>query len=108
MLHKNYIHGYIKIDTKKYIIGGKMKDKFYDTNYDEQESIINIDYCKKQFYLYTSRKAVYDRIVKKLGNPTNKYYTNKKISSASWIIPFTDKKSITTILSRPILIGNMK
>lgn len=85
-----------------------MKDKFYNTDYEEQESIINIDYCKKQLYLYTSRRTVYERIVKKLGNPTTKYYTNKKISGANWIIPFSDKKSITTILSRPTLIGNMK
>lgn len=85
-----------------------MKEKFYNTDFEEQESIINIDYCKKQLHLYTCRKSAYDRILKKLGNPTNKYYTDKKISGANWIIPFSDKKSITTILSRPTLIGNMK
>lgn len=85
-----------------------MKDKFYNTEYEEQESIINIDYCKKQLCLYTSRKAVYDRIIKKLGNPTTKYYTDKKISGATWYIPFENKKDITSILSRPTLIGNMK
>lgn len=85
-----------------------MKNKFYNTEYEEQESLINIDYCKKQLCLYTNRKAVYDRIIKKLGNPTIKYYTDKKISSAIWYIPFKSKKDITSILSRPILIGNMK
>ena len=85
-----------------------MKDKFYDTDYEEQETILNIDYYQRQIYLYTSRKAVYDRILKKLGNPTKKYYTNKKLSGANWIIPFENKKIITAILSRPTLIGNMK
>ncbi|MCI8444633.1 MAG: hypothetical protein HFJ37_05770 [Clostridia bacterium] len=83
-------------------------DKFYNINYEEQETIVNIDYYKKEVLLYTSRKAAHERIVKKIGKPTKKYYTNKKISGASWIIPFENKKGITSILSRPTLIGNMK
>ncbi len=85
-----------------------MKDKFYNTDYDEQETIINIDYYKKEVSLYTSRKAVHERIIKKIGKPTKQYYTDKKISGANWIIPFSDKKSITSILSRPTLIGSIK
>ncbi len=83
-------------------------NKFYHTDYEEQETTINIDYHKKEMLLYTSRKGVHERIVKKIGEPTKKYYTNKKISGASWTIPFENKKSITSILSRPTLIGNMK
>ena len=74
----------------------------------EQEAIINIDYYKKEISIYTSRRTVYERITKKIGGPTKQYYTDKKISAASWIIPFKDKKIITSILSRPTLIGNMK
>ena len=85
-----------------------MKDKFYNTDYEEQETIINIDYFKSELYLYTSRRMVYTRIFNKLGEPNKKYYTNKQLSGAVWNIPFTDKKRITSILSRPILIGNMK
>ena len=85
-----------------------MNNKFYNTDYEEQESIINIDYSKKEICLYTNRKAVYERIIKKIGKPTKEYYTQNKISGASWIIPFENKKVITSILSRPILIGNMK
>lgn len=83
-------------------------NKFYNIDYEEQETIININYCKKEICLYTSRRAVYDRIIKKIGEPTRKYYTDKKISGANWTIPFENKRSITTILSRPTLIGNMK
>lgn len=83
-------------------------NKFHNIDYEEQETIININYCKKEICLYTSRKAVYERIIKKIGEPTKKYYTDKKISGANWTIPFENKKSITTILSRPTLIGNMK
>lgn len=85
-----------------------MKSKFYNTDYEEQESIINIDYSKKQLYLYSNRKAVCDRIISKIGEPTKKYYSNNKISGVSWIIPFENKKAITAVLSRPTLIGNMK
>ena len=83
-------------------------NKFYNTDYDEQETIINIDYYKKEVSLYTSRKAVNERIVKKIGEPTKKWYTDKMISCANWVIPFENRKSITSILSRPTLIGNMK
>lgn len=82
--------------------------KFYDTNYEEQETILNIDYVNSELSLYTSRKAVYNRIQSKLGEPTKAYYTNKQVSAGKWIIPFDNKKCITSILSRPTLIGNMK
>lgn len=83
-------------------------NKFYNTDYEEQETIVNIDYYNKAVLLYTSRRAVYERIVKKIGEPTKKYYTDKKINGANWIILFENKKEITSILSRPTLIGNMK
>ena len=85
-----------------------MKDTCYKSIIEEQETIINIDYCKKEVSLYTSRRSVYERIAKKIGQPSRRYYTDKKISGANWIIPFDNKKKITTILSRPTLIGNMK
>ena len=83
-------------------------NKFYNTDYEEQETIVNVDYYKKVVSLYTSRKAVYERIVKKIGEPTKKYYADKKINGGNWIIPFENRKDITSILSRPTLIGNMK
>lgn len=85
-----------------------MKEKFYDTDYEEQETIVNIDYFKSEIYLYTSRKAVYKRIEEKLGEPKKIFYVHKKISGAYWNIPFGDKRKLTSVLSRPMLIGNVK
>lgn len=81
---------------------------FYNTVPEEQETIINVDYAGSKVSIYTSKKSIYERISKKIGQPKNTYYTDKKISGANWIIPFSDKKSITSILSRPTLIGNIK
>lgn len=83
-------------------------NKFYNIVPEEQETIINIDYFGSKVTIYTCQKAVYERIIKKIGEPTNTYYTDKKISGASWEIPFEEKKSITQVLSRPTLIGQRK
>lgn len=85
-----------------------MKDQFYNVEYEEQETIININYAQKQVSVYTNRRSVYDRIVKRIGEPRKKYYTSNKISGANWDMSFDNRKKITSILSRPILIGNMK
>ena len=80
--------------------------KFYDTDLEEQETITNIDYLNKEAIVYTSRKTIYNRYLKALGEPTQTYYTNKKISGAKWIIPFKDKK-INYLFSKTILIGGL-
>lgn len=79
--------------------------QFANTSSDEQETIINIDYSSSIVYVYTSQRTVYQRLVKKLGQPQNIGYIKNKIVSGSWNIPFKDKKIITQILSRPTLIG---
>ena len=83
-------------------------NKFYKTSLEEQERIINIDYFASKVHLYTCQKIVYDRLIKKIGKPNKTYYTDKKISGASWQVAFGDKKSSTQILSRPTLIGQRK
>lgn len=82
-------------------------NKFYNTPLEEQETIINIDYSKKEINCYTSRYAVYNKLLAKLGEPTEKFYTSKKISGASWTIPFMDKKMANVIFSKTVVIGNM-
>lgn len=52
--------------------------KFYNTSPDEQETIMNVDYGKREVHCYTSRYAVYDRLRAKLGEPTKTFYTDKK------------------------------
>lgn len=83
------------------------KEKFYETDTDEQETIINVDYAERNVKCYTSRYAVYDRLLLKIGEPTKKYYTNKKVSGAIWIIPFSEKKKLASIFSRPTIVGTL-
>ena len=80
--------------------------KFYDTDLEEQETTTNIDYYKKVVSMFTSRKTVYNRYFKLLGEPTKIYYTNKKISGGQWIIPFNDKR-VNSLFSKTILIGGL-
>ena len=82
--------------------------KFCNTIPEEQETIINIDYSNKEVLVYTSQSSIYKRITDKIGQPTYVYYLSKQISGGKWIIPFKDKKRITQVLSRPILIGQRK
>ena len=82
--------------------------KYYKTQLEEQESLINIDYFAKQVRVYSCRKSVLERLYKKLGEPTKTYYIKKEITGAYWDINFEDKKKISTAFSRPLLIGQMK
>lgn len=82
--------------------------KFYNTNIEEQETQISIDYYSKTLNIYSSRKSVIQRLYNKLGEPSKTDYINKSVTGASWQIPFADKKKITIALSRPLLIGQMK
>ena len=81
--------------------------KFYNSNVEEQETIINIDYYKKMIHCYTSRKIQIERLTKKLGNPKKTFYTNKKISGASWSIPFSNKKMANVIFSKSVVLGQL-
>jgi hypothetical protein len=88
--------------------GEDFMKKFCNTDLDEQETIIHIDYFNKQVNAYTSRKSIYERLCRKIGKPQETYCTKNKISGAKWIISFSDKKIISSLLSRPTLIGNIK
>lgn len=85
-----------------------MKENFYNTIYEEQETIISIDYYGSFLDIYTSRKTTYLRLENKLGKPNKIYYIDNKICGGRWKISFSDKKKLTSILSRPLLIGNIK
>lgn len=82
--------------------------KYYNTIPEEQETQINIDYFERTLNIYSSRKAVIQRLYTKLGEPTKTDYINNSITGAIWNIPFADKKKTTIALSRPILIAQMK
>ena len=44
-------------------------DNFYNTDLTEQETTINIDYSTSNVNIYTSRKSIYKRLIKKIGEP---------------------------------------
>ena len=81
---------------------------FFKTNYDEQETQINIPYSESTLEIYTSRKITFEKLRAKLGEPNQFYFTNKKISGGLWKISFEDKKRLNYVLSRPLLIGSIK
>lgn len=74
---------------------------------DEQETIINIDYCEKTINVYTSRKQVGERLIKKIGEPTNKYASNNKIYAVEYKRNLSDK-DVAKFLSKVLLIGSFK
>ena len=71
---------------------------------DEQETLINIDYCEKTINVYTSRKQVGERLKKKIGEPTDKYISNGKIYAVNYKRNLFDK-DVAKFLSKMLLIG---
>lgn len=71
---------------------------------DEQETLINIDYCEKTINIYTSRKQVGERLKKKIGEPTDKYVSNGKIYAVNYKRNLFDK-DVAKFLSKMLLIG---
>ena len=74
---------------------------------DEQETIINIDYCEKTINVYTSRKQVGERLKKKIGEPTDKYISNGKIYAVNYKRNLFDK-DVAKFLSKMLLIGGFR
>lgn len=77
--------------------------KWEAINLDEQETLIIYDYYEKVVSIYTSRSIVYNKILKKIGQPTKTNINFGKIYSAEWIIPFQDRKKI----QHAITLANM-
>lgn len=82
--------------------------KFFNTDIEEQETLIHVDYFSKIITLYTSSELIYSRYLEKLGEPSKIYYIKNKISGASWKVPFDDKKRSGYIFSRPSIVGKKK
>ena len=74
---------------------------------DEQETLINIDYCEKTINVYTSRKQVGERLKKKIGEPTDKYISNGKIYAVNYKRNLFDK-DVAKFLSKMLLIGSFR
>lgn len=71
---------------------------------DEQETIINIDYCEKNIKVYTTRKAVADRLLKKIGEPTKTYDNNDRIYAVFYERNLFDK-DVAKFFSKMLMVG---
>lgn len=82
--------------------------RIYNINFDEQETIVNVDYLKSKIHFYSCRKQVMNKLREKLGEPTRMFTYKGSCAGASWEVDFNEKKKITSALSRPLLIGQVK
>ena len=82
-----------------------MKKEWINNSREEQETIINIDYCDKTISVYTTRKQVGERLYKKFGEPDNIDYLDGKISGVEYRGNLYDK-DVSKYFSKTILIGN--
>lgn len=71
---------------------------------DEQETIINIDYCEKTIDVYTTRKQVGKRLEKRIGEPTTIYSGDNKIYAVNYRRNLFDK-DVAKFFSKMLLIG---
>lgn len=55
------------------------KEKFCCTSYEEAETHIWADFYSGQVIVETNKKASYDRLLKKLGEPNKKQYVKEKV-----------------------------
>jgi len=78
-----------------------------NTPRDEQELIINIDYCKQTISLFTTRYAVANRLERRIGKPHKVEYYKDKITGVEYKYPLNDK-NVAWLLSKPTIIGRFK
>lgn len=85
-----------------------MKDKNWEiVPLDEQECLINVDYCDRKITVYTSRKSVGVRLMKKLGQPTKIYEHDGKISAVEYTRNLFDK-DVAKFFSKMLIIGSFR
>lgn len=84
-----------------------MKNQWIAMSRDEQESIINIDYCEKKMTFYTSRKSVAERLRKKVGEPTSVDTQNDLIFGVTYVRNLHDK-DIKQFLSISTIVGGFR
>lgn len=81
--------------------------KYFDTLLEDQETTISVLYKEQIVRIYSSEVKTIHRLVKVLGQPTNKYKKSKTYwSGASWDISFFDIDKLKEILYRDTFIDN--
>ena len=81
--------------------------KWFDIPRDEQETLINIDYCEKTLTVYTTRKATAKRLLNKVGEPTRYDMHDGLISSVTYERSLFDK-DVAKFFSKSLLIGGFR
>lgn len=81
--------------------------EWFNVPRDEQETLINIDYCEKTLTIYTTRKATAKRLLKKVGEPTRYDMHDGLISGATYERSLFDK-DIAKFFSKSLLIGGFR
>lgn len=84
------------------------KENFCPTCNEKAETHIWADSYSGQVIVETNRKATYDRLLKKLGEPNKKQYVKEKLVGAIWKADFEDKEKVRQILSKTNIIGQAK
>ena len=84
------------------------KEKFCPTSNEEAETHIWADSYSGQVIVETNKKATYDRLLKKLGEPNKKQYVKENLVGAIWKADFEDKEKVRQILSKTNIIGQAK
>lgn len=84
------------------------QEKFCPTCNQEAETHIWADSYSGQVIVETNKKATYDRLLKKLGEPNKKQYVKEKLVGAIWKANFEDKEKVRQILSKTNIIGQAK
>lgn len=81
--------------------------EFKITPLDEQETTMRVDYCDRKITVYTSRKSVGVRLMKKLGDPTKIYEHDGKISAVEYTRNLFDK-DVAKFFSKMLIIGSFR
>jgi hypothetical protein len=85
-----------------------MKDKKFEiVPLDEQECLISVDYYEKKITVYTTRKSVAIRLIRKLGEPTKIYEHEGKISAVEYTRNLFDK-DVAKFFSKMLIIGSFR
>lgn len=84
------------------------KEKFCPTCNEEAETHIWVDFCLGQVIVETNKKATYDRLLKKLGEPNKKQFVKERVVGAIWKVNFEDREKVRQILSKTNIIGQVK
>ena len=71
---------------------------------DEQETIFNIDYFEKTISIYTTRKQVGERLMKKIGEPNIKFENQGRIYAVEYKRNLFDK-DVAKFFSKMLVIG---